>query len=348
MMVGAPATIPPHWLHVLGAPDGCASLKRRAWKVLREGQPIEQHLANTDWMRSWSIAQTVGEPASGAVKFRLRSNRTQQDCETVVLFPKQGRRATACISSQIGCGVGCLFCATGTMGFQRNLRPEEMLEQVYLARCLAQREGRHLRNVVLMGMGEPLHNLEAVCDSIAFMVSDRGFGLRERFVTVSTSGIPSAMLALVRRFPAIRMALSLHTANGSDRRLLMPKAPNDLEVLRETVRAINRIQAIREEHKDAPEFCAVPVWIEYVLLDGWNDSLLDAERLLSFCKGLCVEVNLIPLNGTAVGDGKALAPSPRERQQEFAAALRRGGITTTIRNSFGAGENAACGQLVTY
>ncbi|XZE43126.1 radical SAM protein [Pirellulaceae bacterium SH467] len=348
MIEATPATPYPHWLDILGASSGCTSLKRKAWKVLREGEPIEEHLANMAWTRSWSVAQTVGVPESGAVKVRLRSNRTQQDCETVVLFPKRGRRATVCISSQIGCGVGCLFCATGTMGFQRNLRSEEMLEQVYLARRLAHREGRHLRNVVLMGMGEPLHNLEAVMESIAFLVSDRGFGLRERYITVSTSGIPSAMLSLVRRYPSIRMALSLHTADEANRRRLMPKAPNDLDVLRETVRSINQIQRIECKQKDAPEHPGVPVWIEYVLIDGWNDSQLEAEKLLSFCEGLCVEVNLIPLNSTTVGRGKALDPSPRERQQDFADALRRGGIATTIRNSFGAGDNAACGQLVIY
>lgn len=348
-MIGQ-ATTPqaPHWLEVLGASISSAEGRRRAWKILREGEPIEAHLADTAWEPSWAIAQTVGVPASGAVKYRLRSIRTQQECETVVLFPQKGRRATACISSQIGCGVGCAFCATGTMGFKRNLRPEEMLEQIYLARVLAHREGRHLRNVVWMGMGEPLHNQQSVCDAIAFMVSESGFGLRERFITVSTSGIPSAMLTLVQRFPSIRMALSLHTAEESDRRRLMPRAPNDLEALRETVREINRLQATFSKHKDAPENRGVPVWIEYVLIDGWNDSPVDAERLLSFCEGLIVEVNLIPLNSTVIGERMAFEPSPEGRQRGFAEALRRGGIPTTIRHSFGSGANAACGQLVTH
>ncbi|XZE36893.1 radical SAM protein [Pirellulaceae bacterium SH501] len=331
---------PPHWLDVLGASSSSDLGKRRAWKVLREGGPLECHLGESGWSKSWMIAKTIGRPESGAVKHQLRSNRYLDDCEMVVLFPRVGKRATVCISSQVGCGVGCLFCATGTMGLKRNLSPEEMLEQVYLARVLSHQSGRHLRNVVLMGMGEPLHNLEAVCQSIEFMVRDRGFGLRERHITVSTSGIPSAMLQLIKRFTSVRMALSLHSAEAEDRRRLMPKAPNDLPSLRETLREINAIQGRDGE--------AVPVWIEYVLIDSWNDTDRDAERLIDFCRGLRVEVNLIPLNGTVTAGKRALSATSKERQQKFAEMLRGAGIKTTIRNSFGNEEQAACGQLVTY
>lgn len=328
-----------HWLDVLGASSGSGLAKRRSWKVLREGAPIERHLGESGWFKSWMPVRIIGQPESGAVKHQLRSNRYLDDCEMVVLFPKVGKRATVCISSQVGCGVGCLFCATGTMGFKRNLSPEEMLEQVYLARALAHQEGRHLRNVVLMGMGEPLHNLDAVCRSIEFMVSDRGFGLRERHITVSTSGIPSAMLQLVKRFTSVRMALSLHSARADDRRRLMPKAPNDLSLLQETIHEINSLQGGEGE--------AAPVWIEYVLIDSWNDTDEDAEQLAEFCRGLRVEVNLIPLNGTVTSGQRALCATPKERQQRFADLLRGAGIKTTIRNSFGNDEQAACGQLVT-
>lgn len=330
----------PHWLEVLGASSSSDLGKRRAWKVLREGAPLEGHLGGTLWKTSWAQVKTIGQMESGAVKYQLRSNLYDDDCEMVVLFPRVGKRATVCISSQVGCGVGCLFCATGTMGFKRNLCPEEMLEQVYLARVLAHQEGRHLRNVVLMGMGEPLHNLESVCHAIEFMVSDRGFGLRERHITVSTSGIPSAMLQLIKRFPSVRMALSLHSAEAEDRRRLMPRAPNDLSSLRETLCEINAIQGGSGE--------AVPVWIEYVLIDTWNDGEQAAERLADFCRGLRVEVNLIPLNGTVTAGQWALAATSKDHQKRFAEILRRAGIKTTIRNSFGNDEQAACGQLVTY
>lgn len=263
----ADRTRPPHWLDVLGASSSSDLGKRIAWKVLREGGLLECHLGESGWSKSWMIAKTIGRPESGAVKHQLRSNRYLDDCEMVVLFPRVGKRATVCISSQVGCGVGCLFCATGTMGLKRNLSPEEMLEQVYLARVLAHQSGRHLRNVVLMGMGEPLHNLEAVCQSIEFMVRD-----------------------------------------GE----------------------------------------AVPVWIEYVLIDSWNDTDRDAERLIDFCRGLRVEVNLIPLNGTVTAGQRALSATSKERQQKFAEMLRGAGMKTTIRNSFGNEEQAACGQLVTY
>jgi 23S rRNA (adenine2503-C2)-methyltransferase len=338
----------PHWLECLGATHGFAQHKRRAWKVLREGEAIEAHLREEMWTRSWTPVQSVGSLDSGAVKYRLRSNRFLDECEAVVLFPKVGKRATVCVSSQIGCGVGCLFCATGTMGFQRNLSVEEILEQVYLARVFAHEQGRHLRNVVFMGMGEPLHNFQAVSESISLMVSDRGFGFRERFITVSTSGIPSAMLELVRRFPSIRLALSLHTAEATDRRRLMPKAPNDLGTLKRTLQEIHLLQNGSPKHTGAPATKDIPVWIEYVLIDGWNDTTHDAERLLTFCEGLCVEVNLIPLNGTLSSERMSLVASSKESQQRFAETLRRGGVKTTIRNSFGSGDNAACGQLVNY
>ena len=255
----------------------------------------------------------------------------------VTLFPN-GNRATVCVSSQIGCGVGCIFCATGTMGLKRNLSYLEIVEQVYLARQLAMLSGRHLRNVVFMGMGEPLYNLSEVIEAIRWILSDVGFGISQRCVTVSTSGGNSAMIALARQFPSVRLAVSLHTADQDLRRRLMPRAPNDLDALKETIREINALQQAASLQKSAP------VWLEVVLLAGINDSETHAGQLIEFCEGLAVEVNLIPYN--RIQSNERLVTTDNTVHKRFANQLRSAGIVTTIRQSLGGQDDAACGQLV--
>ncbi|MFN7446704.1 MAG: radical SAM protein [Pirellula sp.] len=255
----------------------------------------------------------------------------------VTLFPTE-QRATVCVSSQIGCGVGCIFCATGTMGLKRNLSYLEIVEQVYLARRLAMQSGRHLRNVVFMGMGEPLHNLPEVIEAIRWILSDVGFGISQRCVTVSTSGGNSAMIALAREFPSLRLAVSLHAADQDLRRRLMPRAPNDLDALKETIREINALQQTASLQKNAP------VWLEVVLLAGINDSESHARQLIEFCEGLAVEVNLIPYN--PIQSDERLVTTDNTVHKRFANQLRSAGIVTTIRQSLGGQDGAACGQLV--
>jgi 23S rRNA (adenine2503-C2)-methyltransferase len=297
----------------------------------------------------WHIAQRLVAADAPLTKIVLHSNEFQDACETVVMRPRPAR-GTVCVSTQVGCGVGCTFCATGRMGLQRQLSATEILEQVLVAKtvlrnwCIATGDTIHLRNVVLMGMGEPLHNDIAVGEAIDFMVADHGFGFSPRHITLSTVGVPEKMVAMARRFPRLRIALSLHAANSELRRQLVPRATNDLEALKQAIREINRID---------PE---EPVWIEVALIAGVNDSDEHARELIRFCDGLRVEINVIPYNNTShaevlvpsriLGVASDYAPPDRPSARWFVQQLRDAGFFTTLRNTLGQSVQAACGQLI--
>lgn len=320
--------------------DHC--VRRLAWRVMRQfAAPnliAEEFNLTPDWL--WLVAKQSTAEAAEASKLLL-TGPDDVRCETVVLFPPGPKatgvpsatrilRATACISSQPGCGVGCPFCSTGTLGYRGNLTAEQIVEQVYWAGVIARQFGRRLRNIVYMGMGEPLHNSAAVFKSLDWLISERGFGLSPRHVTVSTAGVPSGMLELARRFPRVRLALSLHSADGDQRRRLVPRASGDLHELHQVVAEVNALQT-------------QPVWIELVLFDQLNDTVEHARHLIDFCRGLRVEVNLIPYNNAGVST--LFTASPRQRRELYANVLREVGIRTTIRSSLGSTVSAACGQL---
>lgn len=331
-------TTPSHWFQQLTSNprSNHATLAKVRWKILREGAHWRSLSDTESCTSSWKQIDQHGTAETGAIKWLLESVESSDQCEMVTLFPK-GRRATVCVSSQIGCGVGCVFCATGSMGLKRNLSYLEIVEQVYLARQIALKAGRHLRNVVFMGMGEPLHNLLEVTKAIRWITADVGFGISQRCVTVSTSGGNSAMIALAKQFPSVRLAVSLHSADQDLRRRLMPRAPNDLNSLRATICELNSLQNGSLQN-DAP------VWLEVVLLEGLNDSEIHARQLIAFCEGLNVEVNLIPFNPIPSEEG--LRTTANHVHKRFANQLRSAGIITTIRQSLGGSDNAACGQLV--
>lgn len=322
-----------HWLSILSSSDWEPGNRKLRWKILREGfslDAIPQLLASS----SWTVLEQSGGAQTGATKLLLQSNVVGDRCEMVVLFPK-GNRCTVCVSSQIGCAVGCLFCATGKMGFRRQLSSFEILEQVYMARQIAKVESRHLRNVVFMGMGEPLHNISEVTKAIQFITDEEGFGIAPRRVTLSTSAPSNQLLTFVKENPRIPIAISLHSANNVLRRELMPRAMNDLDHIGIVIHGINQLQP------------NIPVWLEYVLLKDLNDRETDIDLLIEFCHGLRVEINLIPWNPINNGLHTTLnATTDRTRREEIALRLKSAGIKTTIRQSFGQMENAACGQLV--
>jgi adenine C2-methylase RlmN of 23S rRNA A2503 and tRNA A37 len=329
----------PAWEH---AEKNDHQSKKIAWRLFRQFRSPDEILREFQVQPEfqWSVRERSDDV--GATKLLLHSSTSRQSCEAVALFPafksKAGEkqalrlpRATACISSQPGCGVGCPFCATGELGYRGNLSSAEIAEQVYWTGLIAQQAGRRLRNVVFMGMGEPLHNTQAVIDALQLLTSPALFGLPARRITVSTAGVPAAMLRLVREFPDVRIALSLHAAEPELRRQLVPRAFADLQVLQNTLREIN---ALQPKH---------PVWIEIVLFELLNDSPSHAQLLVAFCAGLRVEVNVIPYN-TAANAGQYIASS-RPRREAFANVLRAAGIRATIRNSLGQNNSAACGQL---
>lgn len=312
------------------------------WKLFRQFQSPTDCLSSSDssihqtdlvTLFQWKTARLTTDEFSRKL---LLQNDQRVQCEAVTLLPpklehsKRTPRATACISSQPGCGVGCPFCATGTLGYQGNLSATEIVEQVYWAGVQARLCGRGLRNIVFMGMGEPLHNADQVMQSIDWLTDSHLFGFPHRRIIVSTIGVPRAMIALAERFPAVRLALSLHSADPEQRKMLVPKATADLERLRDTIIQLNSLQS-------------ESLWVEVVLLAGVNDSIEHAERIVEFCRELCVEVNLIPYNSTDTNS--VFRPTERSVRERFAERLRAAGIRTTIRNSLGSNNSAACGQL---
>ncbi len=253
--------------------------------------------------------------------------------ETVILRPGTGRTAL-CVSSQVGCAAACAFCATGQMGVAKSLSAAEILDQVVQANRLLTAEDRRVRNIVFMGMGEPLHNEAALHEALATLQASQGFDHPASRILVSTVGVPEPLLRAAERFPTVNFALSLHAASQATRETIIPLAKRySLDVLRGAVEQLNRLQPQRTS-----------VMIEYLMLDGVNDTDADAALLLDWVQGLRVHVNLIPFNPIATAPH--LRSSPRATIEAFGDQIRAAGHPTTIRYSLGRDIDAACGQLV--
>lgn len=276
-----------------------------------------------------SLEERHDSTVDGASKLIFRTTDGNL-IESVVLRPKTGRTAI-CISSQVGCACYCSFCATGKMGFTRNLTAAEILDQITQANRMVKPEGRSIRNVVFMGMGEPLLNLENVFEAVAFLKAVPFFNLSGSRITVSTVGIPQAMARFTKELPDIQLALSLHSARQEVRQRLMPQARKyPLDMLRETL-----VEASRNGK----------VMIEYLMLAGVNDGEEDLLALESYLKGIPVHINIIPFNEYA---GSNLRGTPRPERERFANHLKAAGFDTTLRYSLGSDIAAACGQLVKH
>lgn len=253
--------------------------------------------------------------------------------ESVILRPTTGRIAL-CISSQVGCAAACAFCSTGHMGVARDLTTAEIVGQVVHTNELLRQEGRRVRNIVFMGMGEPMHNETNLHDALSVLQNPATFDHPASRMLVSTVGVPDPLLRTAKRFPRTNFALSLHATTDEVRQQIIPLAKRySLEHLRETIVELNAIQ---------PE--KVSVMIEYLMLDGLNDSLDDAQRLARWVEDLRVHLNLIPFN--PIPQEPQLRSSPRSTIEAFGAVLREAGHPTTIRRSLGSDIAAACGQLV--
>lgn len=263
----------------------------------------------------------------GASKLLFRTE-DQHLIETVILRPKTGR-TSLCISSQIGCACRCSFCATGKMGFIRNLTTAEILDQVMLANHLLKAEDRAVRNVVFMGMGEPLLNPTALYAAIDFLTSTRYFNYSPARLMISTVGIPDAMIRFSKKFPKIPLALSLHSARQEVRETLIPYAKKyPLEDL---------WQALKELSKENK------VMIEYLLLKDLTDTTADLAALQSYLKDLSVHINIIPYNSSSHCELEGTSATNRQR---FIDTLKEAGFEATLRYSLGRDIAAACGQLV--
>lgn len=247
--------------------------------------------------------------------------------ECVLLTDEAGRR-TACLSSQVGCAMGCAFCRTGTMGLKRSLEASEIVEQFS---HLQSRFGK-LSNVVFMGMGEPLANLSEVRQAIGILHDPKGadFGLRR--ITISTCGLADGIRSLAQEGPHVRLAVSLVSAEDEKRTQLMPvNRAYDLRTLRSALGEYQRITGRR-------------ITLEYVLLNHVNDSRRAAGRIIEWANGLSVIVNVIPYNPAA----ELEFSTPEEKRiREFCSYLETAGIPVARRFSRGRGVNGACGQLAT-
>ena len=240
-------------------------------------------------------------------------------------------RSTVCVSTQAGCAMGCVFCATGQMGFERNLKAEEVIAQVvHIARLLRER-GQHVTNVVFMGMGEPLANYAETLRAVRLLTDKRAFGLGQRHITISTVGLIHAIDRLAEEGLQVGLAISLHAPTEELRQQLVPTAgPNSVHDL---------ISAARRYFSKTGR----RVTFEYALIDGLNDSPEISRQLGALLRGGGSHVNLIPVNPTAGGFGK---PS-RNRVMEFERILRAAGVNCTVRVEKGSEISAACGQLRT-
>ncbi len=239
-------------------------------------------------------------------------------------------RVTQCISTQVGCAMGCVFCASGVAGLKRHLGPDEIVGQVLVGRSRLDPNER-LRNVVYMGMGEPLHNYEATARSLRLLTHREGIALSARRVTVSTSGLVPEIARLGADFAGnIGLAISLHAADDETRTRLMPinkKYP--LPVLMDALRAYPLPRRRR-------------ITIEYTLVAGRNDAIVEAKKLAKLLRGLPVKVNLIPMNPIAASP---LEPPKTSGVLEFQQVLCDAGYACFIRKRRGDDVSAACGQL---
>jgi 23S rRNA (adenine2503-C2)-methyltransferase len=261
-------------------------------------------------------------------KYLLRLTDTQT-VETVVMgYPG---RFTACVSTQVGCAMGCVFCATGQMGFVRHLRAGEIVAQVlHVQRELRTRGEAGLRNLVLMGMGEPLHNYEAVMTALEIIADRRGINLAPARMTISTVGVVPGILRLAEERQPWNLAVSLHGATEEERAALVPVSKR--WPLAELIAACRTYGAATRRR----------IFFEWTLIAGKNDSPEQAARLAALLAGIDAHVNLIPLNPTARYDGTATGT---DAATAFQRVLRAAGIPSTVRQRRGIDVAAGCGQL---
>jgi 23S rRNA (adenine2503-C2)-methyltransferase len=254
--------------------------------------------------------------------------------ESVLMrYPARGsrrERTTICISSQAGCAVGCPFCATGELGLWRNLLPSEIVDQARYWRRELLSQGRRLTNIVFMGMGEPLLNADAVLAACAALSDGNRFGLGQRHIAVSTSGVVPGIQRLTALRRQYTLAVSLHAARPELRDVLVP---------------LNRRYPLQEVVEAAGQYAEVTgrrVTYEMVMIDGINDTAADARATAALLRATLAHVNLIPMNPVAHTPWQ---PSTPQRVEAFAAILRGAGLDTTVRRSRGIDIGAACGQL---
>lgn len=303
------------WIHARGESgfeamtDLGRALRARLAEVAEVRAPeVEARRASGDGTRKWLLRVDSG------------------NCVEMVFIP-EGRRGTLCVSSQVGCPLDCAFCSTGKQGFNRNLSAAEIAGQVWLA---ARELDRPVTNVVLMGMGEPLLNFDAVTEAIDLMLEDLAYGLARRRVTLSTAGVAPAIDRLARRAP-VSLAVSLHAPDDALRDRLVPL--NRKYPIAELLAACRRYAAVNPKQK---------ITFEYVMLEGVNDSPEHARALVALLRTAPAKVNLIPFNPFP---GAPFRRPPAAVVDGFRERLNAAGIIAITRRPRGDDVDAACGQL---
>lgn len=312
----------------------------RAWckenlEILRLESKVTQQALDGTHKFLWKLAdaktiESVIIPAAlqeseDDAESEIEENRKFSGRATQKSLKENGwKRLTACISSQVGCAMACKFCLTGVQGLDRHLKTEEIVAQIHELRRMAP-----ITNIVFMGMGEPLHNLDNVIRAIQILLDQDGFNFSKRKVTVSTSGVVSALQELGLK-TGVSLAVSLNATTDEQRSSLMP---------------VNKKWPIAELLQACREYPMGPhrrVTFEYVMLAGFNDSDEDIERLIKIARSVRCKINLIPFNAHSGAEYKR--PSDK-RVLEFQKALLNANITATVRISRGRDISAACGQL---
>ena len=299
--------------------DFLPPLKRWIESSVGEGKPF--------FLDAPEVADEIRSSDGLTRKFLLRL-RDGQTIETV-LMGYDGRH-TVCVSTQAGCAMGCVFCATGQMGFVRHLRPGEIVAQVLHARRVLQQiaPNRRLRNLVMMGMGEPLHNIDAVMPALDIISDVRGIGIGPSKIAISTVGVVPGIRRMAEENSPYRLAVSLHGSTEEERAALVPASKRwSLEML---------IAACREYGEKTGR----RIFFEWTLIEGKNDSPETAARLVVLLDGIDAHINLIPLNPTGGFSGTASRSG-----HAFQKILRSAGFPCTFRQRRGIDVAAGCGML---
>jgi 23S rRNA (adenine2503-C2)-methyltransferase len=308
-------------------------------------QSLRTELQEAFAIRGSRIAESL-EDRDGTVKLQfalqdgaaveavlLASPRENQEADSA----ESSDRFTACLSTQVGCPISCVFCKTGSLGFLRNLDASEILEQFLCLSGLVRKkqEAERISHIVVMGMGEPLLNLSSLRKALEILCDKNGFGFSKRKITVSTSGIYRGILDMAENGPEAELALSLVTAREALRERLMPgTAGNSLSKLKEALKRYQKKQGRR-------------ITLEMVLLGGINTTDEDARLLAEFAGDLDAVINLIPWNPVAglCFEGKSLREPARDEIENFRDMLEKSGLKVTRRYRRGRGVCGACGQL---
>ncbi|MCB9708832.1 MAG: 23S rRNA (adenine(2503)-C(2))-methyltransferase RlmN [Myxococcales bacterium] len=314
------------WIHQRGVMD--------AEEMTDLPLPLRRRLATEGLSSPVTLATTFASP-DGTQKL-LFALEDQANIESVLIPPFANDEATPdgwvtqCVSSQVGCALGCVFCASGVAGFGRHLSASEIVAEVLLARQQLQ-QGQTLRRLVFMGMGEPLHNYDALVRALRLLMHKDGLAFSPRRITVSTSGLVPEIERFGREFSGqVQLAVSLHAPTDALRTELMP---------------INKrygIKALTDALKRYPLSKRSRFTIEYILIKGVNDTPAHAEQLARILRGLPVKINLIPMNSIASSSHRA---PPEETVDQFQTRLTSFHLSTFVRKQRGDDISAACGQL---